>query len=243
MSEIRFMIPNRKRKMSKVLVGTPHADVKNYCFDNYVKNVKSLTYPNYDILVVDNSKDNKNTKKFKKAGIPAVHIKRRNKSSREVMAQSHEYLRKAALDGGYDFLLHYESDLSSPINIIETLLSHQLPVVSAAYLINHGHKSHLMAQEIEEDAPGERKTISLDEGSDIHIIDGNLHEGFAFGLGMCLIHKDVLKQIEFRYEEGVDAHPDTFFANDLAQLKIKQYVDTSVLCKHDNRDWSFIKDK
>lgn len=243
MMETRFMNPTRKLKKFKILVGTPHADVKNYCLDNYVKNIKELTYGNFQVLVVDNSESNKNTKLIKKMGLPAIHIKRKNKHTRQLLAESHEYLRKATLDGGFDYLLHFESDITPPLNVIEHLLSHQLPVVSAPYLVDFGNNSHLMAQAIEEKQVGIRKTINLDKGSDIHVVDGKLHKGFAFGLGMCLIHRDILAKIEFRFEENADLHPDTFFANDLEQLGIEQYLDTSIMCEHDNRTWLTIENK
>lgn len=233
----------RSLKKFKVLVGTPHADVKNYCLPNYIEAVKNLTYPNYKVLVVDNSETNKNKKKIVQQGLPAIHIKRANKSTRRLLAESHEVLRKATLSGGYDFLLHFESDITPPPHIIEALLSHQKQVVSAAYHIGQGENSHLMVQEIEPQLIGIRETINMKGATDAKYFDGKLHEVYACGLGMTLIHKSVLEQIEFRYMEEVDAHPDTFFAHDLDLLGIKQYLDTSILCKHDNMDWSTIKNK
>ena len=41
-------------KIPRVLVGTPHSDVKNYCIDKYIETVKNLSYGNYEVLVVDN---------------------------------------------------------------------------------------------------------------------------------------------------------------------------------------------
>lgn len=233
----------KKLKKFKVLVGTPHADVKNYCLDNYISAVKGLTYDNYNILVVDNSETTKNQKEIRKQGIPCQHIKRKNKSTRQLMAESSEILREQTLKGGYDFLLFYESDLTPPLNVIERLISHQKQVVSGAYFINHGAKSHLMVQEIEPHLTGIRETINMKEGTDVKYMDGKLHEVYACGLGMCLIHRSVLEQITFGYMEHVDAHPDTFFAHDLNQLGIKQFLDTSIVCEHDNREWALIENK
>ena len=230
-------------KNFKVLVGTPHADIKNYCLEQYLATVKNLTYSNNKVLVVDNSETNKNKKKIVKNGISAIHIKRGSKSTRQLLAESHEHLRKSTLKGGYDFLLHLESDITPPPNIIEQLLSHQKSVVSGSYFINHGGESHLMVQEIEHQLTGIRETINMKGGSDIKYADGKLHKVYACGLGVTLIHKSVLEQIEFRYIEEVDAHPDTFFAHDLNQLGIEQFLDTSILCKHDNMEWDKIKNK
>lgn len=237
------MKDNKKLKNFKVLVGTPHADIKNYCLDSYISSVKNLSYNNRQILVVDNSETHKNKKNIVKRGIPALHIKRKNKSTRELMAESGEILRKAALDGGFDFLLYHESDIKPPINVIERLLSHQKPVVSAAYFIGQGEDSHLMVQEIESQEVGIRETINMKRGSDRKYFDGKLKKVYACGLGMTLIHRTVLEQIEFRFIESMDFHSDSFFAHDLNMLGIDQYLDTSILCEHDNRDWSTIENK
>jgi len=240
---LELLKDSKKLKKFKILVGTPHADVKNYCIDNYISSVKGLTYSNYNVLVVDNSETTKNQKYFRKKGLPTAHIKRKNKSTRQLMAESSNILKEATLKGGYDFLLFFESDITPPLNVIERLLTHQKEVASGAYFINQGSKSHLMVQEIEPHQTGIRETINLLDGSDAKYFDGRLKEVYACGLGMALIHRSVLEKIDFRYEEEIDAHPDTFFAHDLKQLGIKQYLDTSILCKHDNRDWSLIENK
>ena len=36
-----------KLKKFKVLVGTPHNEIKNYCFDDFLANVTNFTYKNY----------------------------------------------------------------------------------------------------------------------------------------------------------------------------------------------------
>jgi len=228
----------RKLKKFRVLVGTPHADVKNYCFDEFLQSLKTFTYDNYDAVVVDNSKSRKNTKKIRKAGVGAMHVKPKLKVNRQYIAESHEMIKHVALDGGYDFLLHLESDIFPPSDIIERLLIHQKPVVSAMYPIDFGDDSHLMLQTIEKRG-GEnvKHTINTAAMHDFNIIDGELHQVYACGLGCTLIHRDILSKFSFRWQKEVNAHPDTFFANDLHQLGIKQYLDTSILCDHKNSEW------
>ena len=43
----------------KVLVGAPVCDLYEYCFDEFLDAIIGLNYDNYDILLVDNSKDDK----------------------------------------------------------------------------------------------------------------------------------------------------------------------------------------
>lgn len=235
-------LPFRKLKKFRVLVGTPHNSVKNYCFDEFLVSTTNLTYKHYDILIADNSRDKKNVKQLMKMGIDSVYVKPKNKANQRYIAESHEELRKAALRGKYDYLLHLESDIFPPADIIERLLVHQEAVVSAMYFINEGADSHLMLQDIEQNGSFIRETRNVSNGKDILRVTGKLEEVYSAGLGCCLLHKDVLKQIKFRWEDGAPAHPDSFFSADLNALGIKQYVDTDILCKHDNRSWSTITD-
>ena len=70
-----------------------------------------------------------------------------------------------------------------------------------------------------------------------------LMEVVSAGLGCVLIHRDVLKEIKFRYDKNT--FDDRWFFIDLYNKKIKSYADTSLKCKHliFNRPfpWSKIK--
>ena len=50
-----MLTPSNITKNHKVLIGTPHSDKKNYCIEDYIARVKTLTYHNYDVLIVDNT--------------------------------------------------------------------------------------------------------------------------------------------------------------------------------------------
>lgn len=232
----------KKKKDIRVLVITPHNIVKNYCYDEWVSRVTNLTYHNYDILIADNSPTNKNKKKIQKSGIDCIWIKPKDKANQKFIAESHEALRIYALARKYDFVLHLESDVIPPHDIIERLLVHRKKVVSGMYFIGLGEDSHLMLQNFEPVGSSIiRHTINVEDGHDMQIVDGQLHEVYAVGLGNCLIHSSILKQIKFRWETGANAHPDSFFAADLKQLGIKQYLDTGCLSKHLNSSWLEIK--
>jgi hypothetical protein len=229
-----------KLKKFKVLVGTPHNEVKNYCFDDFISNATNLTYKHYNIVIADNSKRNKNSKQISKLGVSTIYVKPKQKANQQFIAESHEELRLAALRTNVDYLLHLESDIFPPKDIIERLLVHQLPVVSAAYFIDEGLNSHLMVQEIEDKGDFIRESRNITHGHDILLMSGGLQKVYACGLGCTLIHRSVLEKIKFRWEKGAPVHPDTFFAADLNAMEIPQYIDTSILCEHRNSSWNSV---
>jgi len=230
--------PSNITKKHRVLIGTPHSDIKNYCIEDYIARVKALTYPYYDVLIVDNSESRKNYKRFLKEGLKAIYIKPKKKSINNILAESHEAIRQYALLNKYDYLLHLESDLIPPPDVIERLMIHNLPIVSAMYMINFGTDSHLMSQKIE--GFGElRETINVKDGSDLLMVDGTLKKSFACGLGCILIHKNILNKFEFRYEKGINLAPDSLFSLDTDGMGIPKFIDTSILCIHNNSEWVY----
>jgi hypothetical protein len=219
--------------MKKVLVSCPTADVKDYCFSDWVNQVQNLTYKNYDIHVVDNSDNREFYDKWKEI-IPMSRVSPQNYDSvKSVMAKSHDLCRKKALDGGYEYLLHLESDIFCPNDIIESLMSHNKKIVGATYHIGVGEDSQLMIQQIENFGDALRETYTLKSG-DLSFIDGTVKRVFSCGLGCVLIHRSVLSKFKFRYEKGANVHPDSFFFYDMNSIGEKVYVDTDIYCNHEN---------
>jgi GT2 family glycosyltransferase len=200
--------------------------------------VKRLTYPKayYDVFVADNSSTKKNTKMLRRNGINADWIRPKQKSNIAYMAESHELCRREMIRGKYDYMLHWETDIEAPPNIIEQLLSHKKRVVSAVYPIDFGAKSKLLLQFAEERSKDMALTTNAEQG-DMLFIDGKVKKVFASGLGCILIKRSVLRKIKFRWEKGVFVHPDTLFAYDLFNLGIPIHADTSLILKHRNSEW------
>ena len=94
-----------------------------------------------------------------------------------------------------------------------------------------------MVQLFHEIAPDYGSSYWLKAQDEIGHLDGSLLKVAMAGIGCALIDKSVLRQIGFRWEKGVDKHPDTFFAEDCASLGIPIYCDTSVVCEHRNKQW------
>lgn len=223
--------------MKKVLIACPTADVKDYCFRDWIKNVSNFTYADYSVYIVDNS-ENRNYFRELKEEFPKIKFERVSPSKfvsfKRTLAKSHEKCRLEAINGEYDYLLHLESDIFPPIDIIERLMQANKHIIGALYHIELGGKSKLMIQQIEDFGIQHRETFNLDE-QDLSFVDGTIKKVFSCGLGCVLIHKSIFKKIGFRYEEGSPVHPDSFYFSDLNQNNINVYVDTSIYCQHENK--------
>jgi hypothetical protein len=228
--------------MKKVLISSPTADVKDYCFDSWIKNVSNFTYENSEIFICDNSITRDYFIELKKRyshlgerfNVARVTPSQFNLSYKHILAKSHDKCRVYALENDFDYLLHLETDVFPPIDVIERLLDAKQKVIGALYHIELGGRSTLMIQQIEDFGDELRETYNLDE-TDISFVDGEVKKVFSCGLGCVLIHRSVLEEVNFRYEEGSPVHPDSFYFADLDAKRIPVYVDTSIYCKHDNQ--------
>lgn len=226
----------------KVFICAPQNEVKAYCFQAWLQNIIDFTYPNYELFLADNSEKNNFGQKMVKCGVYVERIKPKGRSIDQILALSHNACRERFLKSDAEYMLHLETDVFPPHNIIEMLLSCKRNVVAAMYHINEGAKSHLMIQLPDKGESDHFKSIAfLGEGL-VSWMDGGIHNVYHAGLGCVLIHRDVFKKIKFRYvtdDAGKvkDARPDTFFAHDLFANNINFYVDTSIICKHRNQAW------
>jgi hypothetical protein len=226
-----------------VLLACPTNEVKDYCFERWLDNVASFTYPNFAVFMADNSETKSYSKKIQKAGISVEWVKPRGKALMKRIAESHELCRRYALHFNFDYLFHLESDIFPPRTIIEDLLSMRKSVSAALYHIGQGAGSELMVQVVEQ-TDDEHFTATRNLGIDTpEFLDGTVKKVFHAGLGCILIHKAVLPHFAFRYEDGKNFHPDSFFAMDLYRKGIEIHVDTGIICEHDNRPHELLERK
>lgn len=234
----------------KVLVCCPTANVKNYCFEQWIENVMQFNYPNFDIRVFDNSVKSANntqflnetfrklfgsSKKFEAIAIDSMWDK---SNLIPKMAHSHNMCKNYALKNGYDYILHLESDVFPPHDVIERLMAHQKNVIGAIYHSDEGLNRYAMVYEDIELSPNRITTItSSHHNGEIRLFDGTVKKVAHVGLGCVLISSKVLSKIVFRYEENRNAAPDTLFAEDCKMMNIPINLDTSIVCRHDNQPW------
>ena len=241
----------------RILIACPTAAAKNYCFNEWLDNVMNFTYPCYDIKMYDNTPDrgknavllnNKYREKYGETtrnsfrAINSLHMHRDKVKPTvgiiERMALSHNDCREATLSAEYDYLLHLESDVFPPSDVIERLLWNNKKMVSALYYVDEGvHRSPMIQLPIE--VSENYGTCQLIKGgvNECAYLNGEVLKVSSAGLGCMLIHNSVLKKISFRWEKAVNKHPDTFFSEDCLRNKISVFCDTSIICEHRNKVW------
>jgi len=236
----------------KVLVCCPTAKAKDYCFPEWIENVMQFTYPEFDIAMFDNTDDDGayaaylnqyvkenygNLRPFKAINsIASRGIKTSSVINR--MCISHNDCRKECLEGGYDCIVHIESDVFPEKDVIERLLAHGKNVVGGLYYSDEGRFRSAMVYERVELSPRNITTMQSSYfGGEIRLFDGTLKQVAMIGLGCILITDRVLKRIQFRHMPERNVHPDTYFSEDCELNNIPIHLDTSLICSHQNQSW------
>lgn len=214
----------------KILVGCPTSFHKEYCLKEYAECVKKISYPNHDVLLVDNSPDDSYVGKIKKLSLPVIKGPYFEGALDRIVA-SRNILRKKVLDEGYDYLFSLEQDVIPPADVLEMLLKHGKKLVTCIYFAHNvmpdGSRGLIpLAYKLVD-----RKTLSMAPLNPIDIDSGKLMEVVSAGLGCLFIHRDVLEKVKFRHEGG-PAFDDRFFFIDCFNNGVKAYTDTSIKCKH-----------
>lgn len=228
----------------KVLVGCPINIVKDYCMDEWLNMFKNLTYDNYDIYLVDNTKNPEYHKELKrKHNLKISYVKpAKGEEARYYMARSIEKIRKRAVSKKYDYLLIAEVDIFPPANVIERLLVHDKQVVGATYFTGHGQQTFLQLLYIHNEGEGQFSVHFYNWKQAVKFMDGRLKPAFANGNGCILIKREVLEQITFHVEPDQVGHADSFFHSDIFKLGIDNWIDTSFMPVHLNSDWNTMPD-
>lgn len=231
----------------KILVFTPIYDAKDYCLDAFVENCSKFNYPNYEHIIIDNSKTKKYyydlQGKLHDTGIKVYHVTRGN-NSRESLARAQNFARRYFLEGDYDYLMSLESDIFAPSDTLQRLLLHNKKVVTGWYLIGTKEvkipcitikkfNEHLHAW----------GTRLLNAQEILEYTRHGLKEVAAGGMGVCLIKRGIVERFKFYYDPRFTGHSDIYFFNDCNNNKVKVYVDTDLTCDHQFSNWMEVQDR
>jgi hypothetical protein len=163
----------------------------------------------------------------------------------EKLAETHEAIRQHAINNHYDFLLHLESDVFPPVDVIERLLWTKKNIIGVPYNLFGGGQRRLVTQGFKEsDVAHDWFITALPLGFNHHwFFDGTIKRVSTNGIGCTLMRVKTIANTPFRFVEGDVAAPDTWFTRDLMAKKIPYYVHTGMLCFHwSNEDWGAYAD-
>ncbi len=227
--------------MKKVLVAAPICEWYEYCFPEFARALRSLTYPKKDIFFVDNSPGIRFYQRVLADGFKvekSEHLHR----IRDMVTRDHNRIRKKVLDENYDYLLILDQDVIPPQDVIEKLMAHDKDVVSGMYFGHHDLGGEIKVMPFAWVFSKEHK----DWNNTGYLLESEvwseklLQIAFA-GMGCILIKRKVLEQIEFRYSLDMDAWDDRWLGVDVWDKGFEFYLDPCVKCQHlyKNRPFSY----
>ena len=230
----------------KILIGFPTSDKKDYCVDEFIQQIKSFTYPLYDIFVVDNSKDSKHVRKFWKEGIKAIHEPLKG-DFREELARHQNIIKDYFLAGDYDYLMMIESDVFTGECILEKLVSYaevyNAGVVTATYEIDRGEPTLCLTSTVDSRLVRSEKLLERSIGYEImgqgviplrKLLSDPDAKLTATGIGCTLFSSFALQDVNFRVDLSLNkrAFSDTFIFTDIASKGYEILIDSNIICKH-----------
>jgi hypothetical protein len=158
----------------------------------------------------------------------------------EKLANTHEEIRQYALNNGYDFLLHLESDVFPQEDVIEQLLWTRKAIVGVPYQLFGGGQRRVVTQGISDIELRNEDFVSFLNIAFVQhwYFDGSVRKCATNGIGCTLMHTKAIQNIPFRFVQGDDSAPDTWFTRDLILHNIPYYVHTGMIAFHWNmEDW------
>jgi GT2 family glycosyltransferase len=128
-------------KTPKILVASPTFDGMRYCINEFLRKILDLDYPEYDILIIENSESkdffNELKESFKNTKINFQRVEaddNKNKNKMNKIVESRNKIIKYALENSYDYILMMDCDVIPPKDIIKDLISCNKDIVSGVYL-------------------------------------------------------------------------------------------------------------
>lgn len=247
------------KKNPRVLIGVVTASQKDYCVDDFKRQLKSFTYDKYDVFVVDNSEDKSHIEVFKDFNV--VHSSRfkengNPKAGNQMLADCQNEIRAKFLEGGYEYLFILESDVFVDKDFIQYAISFEAPVYTVQYpvkvrynvptpcvqylhVLRHKGINKIFSNSLMLPPsiyfPAEVKPIT-------HFKIGDKMMLTHTGLGCTMIRQDVVKYLPFRIDEKNDqktgkmTFSDTFFYTDCLMKKIEVLYDNRYICEH-KKEW------
>jgi len=223
-------------KQSKILIGVVTANIKDYCWYDFKRQLQRLEHKGFDVYIVDNSIKKVN-RGFKSTWIAPREVPQI--TTRDCMNNIREYFLK----NDYDKLLVLESDVFITDEAIDYLLQMKGDVNSYTYpmRLERFNKYSLCVQS----TLGSSSLMITPEDSQMLLNNGDIKLGeyklsgkivTHCGYGCTLINRNVLEQIRFKTFKSGDKYPypDSFFHYEVNKLGFVNILNTDYICEHRN---------
>ena len=214
----------------KILIGCPTYNKQAYCLDRFLEALQHIDFPNYDILLVDNTEEsNEYYEHIKNKGIAVIKDNTKG-SARQKLESSRNILRQKALEGNYEYLLTLDQDIIVPKDILQKLLENKKDFVTGIYF------THMEKQGIIKTIP----VIFIDTKIPRQVTHLSIEQAFkdqliqirSCGLGCTLVSKKLLEKLDFSIDKNFKGGEDTYFCLQVQKKGFEIYCDTRVKCKH-----------
>ena len=224
------------------MLGSAVNEHKGYILDKWIERVKELSYPELDIILVDNTRSDRYTERIRRyiEGTPIRIVKDVWCSDfRGRMVTSHNKIREEFLKSKADYLFILDQDVIPQKDIIERLVSHGKDVVVGLYKLyldtgqTDAEKSALNCcwRTRGELKNGIVRTKWLE---DELLNTGLIEWDGGFATGSVLLSRRVMEDTVFRHEGHLQ---DSIFWKDVANRGYTVYVDTDIMSEHYPSSW------
>jgi len=233
-------------KIPKILVASPIFKGMKYCLKEFLEGVKNLDYENYQILFVDNSKENDFFEELKrKEGIIVLKDDTLEEKNLKRVVDSRNKIIEYAIINNFDYLFMMDADVIPPKNTLKELLSCGKEVVSGVYYNLFKYSGKIIKLPTvwvffnEEEFAEFKRVYNTEHKSRFeikrHLTDEEVKTGKLFEViypsaGCMLLKKNIFKKFKYKFEKG--STDEISFLDDIRREKIKIYCNTKIICKH-----------
>lgn len=223
----------------KVLLASPTNIVKDYCLLDWIGLISNLTYPNFEVCIVDNSPNPEYHEKISTllSGLDirfnVGNIAPSGLRQQDFITMCQQAIRTYFLSKDFDYLFMLESDIfPERQDVIEALMLHDKPIIGGVYYIGSKKESTLMLQKTFA-IGGKGMMGNMDGNYGFLQMKGGLNKVDACGFGCVLFKREVVKNFNFRVVNDFEEHSDSWFYYDVYN-NYPVYVDTDIFCDHRN---------
>lgn len=229
----------------RILIACPLGPGKEYSINEWFSWISNQTYPDVDVAVCVNGKDQKQIME-KVELLRQVEINHKKirvlqldynpyYSFNARLCNAREKLRSYAFIAGHDYIFWLDSDVIPLLrDSIELLLNHKKDVISGLYFYKKTKQAVVVDHETGTNIKMEKLESLVRSGKIIQVP--------AFGFGCVLMNRKAFSSVKFDYEHKRELWSDDVSWCDLAVKKgFELWFDARIACRHHHKADFIIK--